>query len=176
MGYGDEQHTFLKEELRAAKAAEKNTFLYMHRPRYSCGRNWGWRESTEENRLPCSAPTCPAMTELWNLAVEEGGDLILAAHTHAYERFEPMKEGGAVDTGGVPSFVVGTGGNGRLYEPGDEYPNDWNGDCGPLRPHSAFYDPAHYGALGLDLRADGFGYAFQATDGTIVDSGAMGVR
>ena len=109
MGYGDEQHKFLREELRAAEAAEKNTVLYMHLPFYSSGRNHGWRESTEENRLPCSAPTYPALRPLWNLAVKEGGDLILAAHTRAYERFEPMKEGGAVDTGGVPSFVVGTG-------------------------------------------------------------------
>jgi hypothetical protein len=176
MGYGDEQHKFLREGLRAAKAAEKNTVLYMHLPFYSSGCKHGWRESTEENRLPCSAPTYPAVRPLWNLAVKEGGDLILAAHTHAYERFEPIKEGGAVGPGGVPSFVVGTGGNARPDEPGDAYPNDWNGDCGPFRPQSAFYDHEHYGALVLDLRADGFGYAFQAADGTTVDSGTMGVR
>lgn len=76
---------------------------------------------------------------------------------------------------GVPSFVVGTGGN-SFKPPGDLYPTDWNGDCGLYKPQSAFYSYANHGVLGLDLDAEAFGFEYVTVDGQVMDSGRQGMR
>ncbi len=175
MAGGSAQHTFVSNELKAAKNAGKNTVLYLHHPFYSSENEHGWRQSTSTNKLPCSASSTPSVRPIFKLMDDLGGDLVLAGHSHSYERFEPMDENGTVYAGGVPSFVVGTGGK-SLRLPGDRYPTDWNGDCGLYKPQSAFYDYSKYAVLGVDLGTTSFSFEQRAVDGTVVDSGTFGVR
>jgi acid phosphatase type 7 len=52
-----------------------------------------------------------SMTAMWDILDAAKADVVLAAHEHLYERFAPMTSDGTVPaTGGMRSFVVGTGG------------------------------------------------------------------
>jgi acid phosphatase type 7 len=52
-----------------------------------------------------------SMTAMWDILDQAKADVVLAAHEHLYERFAPMTSDGTVSaTGGLRSFVVGTGG------------------------------------------------------------------
>jgi acid phosphatase type 7 len=52
-----------------------------------------------------------SMTAMWDILDAAKADVVLAAHEHFYERFAPMTSDGTVPaTGGLRSFVVGTGG------------------------------------------------------------------
>ena len=52
-----------------------------------------------------------SMTAMWDILDVAKADVVLAAHEHQYERFAPMTSDGTVSTtGGMRSFVVGTGG------------------------------------------------------------------
>jgi hypothetical protein len=52
-----------------------------------------------------------SMTAMWDILDAAKADVVLAAHEHQYERFAPMTSNGTVSTtGGMRSFVVGTGG------------------------------------------------------------------
>jgi hypothetical protein len=75
------------------------TLAMWHRPRYSSGSSHG-----------NSPPESPA-TAMWNAVYDAGGDVVLTAHEHSYERFAPQnKSGERDDAQGVRDFVVGTGG------------------------------------------------------------------
>ena len=51
------------------------------------------------------------MTALWDILNQAKADVVLQAHEHHYERFAPMTSDGTLSaTGGMRSFVVGTGG------------------------------------------------------------------
>ena len=51
------------------------------------------------------------MTALWDILDQAKADMVLQAHEHQYERFGPMTSDGTLSTtGGLRSFVVGTGG------------------------------------------------------------------
>ena len=51
------------------------------------------------------------MTGIWDILDQAKADVVLASHEHFYERFAPMTADGTVSaTGGMRSFVVGTGG------------------------------------------------------------------
>jgi hypothetical protein len=91
-------------------------------------------------------------------------------------------EGGTTDANGpgtrpnpIPSFVVGSGGN-NLKPNGDKFPEDSNGDCGPLRPQSAKFLYNKFGVLKLRMHASSYDYEYvQTTNGTdaiVADSGA----
>jgi acid phosphatase type 7 len=52
-----------------------------------------------------------SMTAMWDILDAAKADVVLAAHEHQYERFATMTSDGTVSTtGGMRSFVVGTGG------------------------------------------------------------------
>jgi hypothetical protein len=52
-----------------------------------------------------------AMAPIWNDLYDANADLVLAAHKHAYERFNTLNKSGAVDTvRGMREILVGTGG------------------------------------------------------------------
>jgi acid phosphatase type 7 len=52
-----------------------------------------------------------SMTAMWDILDAAKADVVLAAHEHQYERFATMTSNGIVSaTGGMRSFVVGTGG------------------------------------------------------------------
>ena len=51
------------------------------------------------------------MQAIWKAAYDAGVDVVLAGHTHNYERFAPQGATGALNNStGVREFVVGTGG------------------------------------------------------------------
>ena len=51
------------------------------------------------------------MTAMWDILDQAKADVVLQAHEHQYERFGPMTSDGTLSaTGGLRSFVVGTGG------------------------------------------------------------------
>lgn len=51
------------------------------------------------------------MTAMWDILDQAKADVVLASHEHQYERFAPMTSDGSLSaTGGMRSFVVGTGG------------------------------------------------------------------
>lgn len=101
-GRDDPQARWMREDLR--KHPKRCTLAYWHRPPFSSGR-YGDPENTERVRA------------LWQVAVEEGVDVVLVGHEHSYERFAPMDGDGNSDRDGPRLFVVGTGGgNLRQYE------------------------------------------------------------
>jgi acid phosphatase type 7 len=52
-----------------------------------------------------------SMTAMWDILDQAKADVVLQSHEHQYERFAPMTSDGALSTtGGLRSFVVGTGG------------------------------------------------------------------
>jgi len=93
--------------------------------------------------------------------------LVLGGHDHDYERFAPMDANGVPGPTGIPSFVVGTGGDSyyRIHEPisGMEV--------------GITSSP---GVLELTLTPDGFEWAFrtvaQDPAGTLADSGGAQCR
>jgi hypothetical protein len=181
-GKSSPQYAWLEARLKEANAEGKNVVAYFHHSLYSSGYAHGWRKSTSTNNLPCSAPSTPAVKDFWNLLYKYGADLIVQAHDHSYERLVPINpDGTTTDANGpaarpnpITSFVVGTGGK-NLRPNGDQYPLDYNGDCGPLRSQSAKFLYNQDGVLKLTLHQSGFDYEYvQTTDGTdaiVADSG-----
>ena len=175
MASGSAQHTWLKSQLQAAKAAGQNTVLYFHHPLLSSGRDHGWRQSTSTNKLSCAAISTTKVVPLWQLAYENGGDVILSGHTHAFERFARVRPDGVQTASGIPSFIAGTGGK-TLNPFRDRYPDDWNGDCGTSKPQSMYRYNGNHGVLRLELYARYFAWVHVTIDGTVRSSGTLGVR
>ncbi|MDP2675361.1 MAG: hypothetical protein Q8Q00_10695 [Dehalococcoidia bacterium] len=59
------------------------------------------------------------MQAIWNDLYDYGADVVLAGHTHLYERFAPLDSAGQPDPAyGIREFVVGTGGSSHVsYAP-----------------------------------------------------------
>jgi acid phosphatase type 7 len=130
----DEQARWMRADLRAHR--RRCTLAYCHRPPFSSGR-YGDRKDTARVR------------PLWQIAAEEGVDVVLTGHEHSYERFTPMDATGAVDRdAGVRLFVVGTGGgNLRRYR-------------NPRLPATEVRNDDTHGVLRLALRPDGYDWRF----------------
>jgi hypothetical protein len=106
------------------------------------------------------------MQPIWKLLYDNGADLVLAGHSHDYERFAPIDGSGVVNQAdGMRSFVVGTGGAhftglGASVAPGSE-----------LRNNNSF------GVLRLDLHATSYDWNFLPVSGmTLSDSGHQNCR
>jgi hypothetical protein len=91
-GVGSAQYQWLAADLAANPRA--CTLAAWHHPRWSSGHDGS-------NSF---------MQPIWKLLYDNGGDLVLAGHSHNYERFAPITGTGAVSANGMRSFVVGTGG------------------------------------------------------------------
>jgi acid phosphatase type 7 len=130
----DEQALWMRADLRAHR--RKCTLAYWHRPPFSSGR-YGDAEDTARVR------------PMWQVAAEEGVDVVLTGHEHSYERFAPMDATGAIapDTG-TRLFIVGTGGgNLRRYRR-------------PRLPATEVRNDDTHGVLRLALRPDGYDWRF----------------
>jgi hypothetical protein len=93
------QLRWLRADLARAKA--RCVLAFWHRPRWSAG-------AYEDD-----VKTAP----FWNTLYAARADVVLAAHDHNYQRYPPLNRRGEIDRArGIRSFVVGTGGGGRLYE------------------------------------------------------------
>lgn len=88
------QAQWLKQELATAQPCVAAAW---HHPRFSSAPAPGGDNTT--------------MTALWDILDQAKADVVLQSHEHHYERFAPMTADGALSaTGGMRSFVVGTGG------------------------------------------------------------------
>jgi hypothetical protein len=140
---GSAQLDWLAADLAATDA--RCTLAYWHHPRFSSGRHGS------------SARLQP----IWAVLHEADADVVLVAHDHDYERFEPLGAGGDPDPqSGIREFVIGTGG-------------------AALRP---FEDPVQgseiresgtHGVLQLTLGDGRYGWLFIPVEGSsFTDSGA----
>jgi hypothetical protein len=137
------QVRWLRRDLAKTKA--QCVLAFWHRPRWSGGRY------EDDGRTAA----------FWDALYAARADVVLAGHDHNYQRYAPLSRRGRVDRNrGIRSFVVGTGGSGRLYE---------------LRPDSrrrASTDRT-WGVLQLTLRPRGYGWRFlPAAGGNYRDSGS----
>jgi hypothetical protein len=134
---------WLKAELRANP--KKCTLVMFHHPRWSSGEKHG---------------NTTRMSGAWKIMYAAGVDVVLSAHAHSYERFDPLDPSGNVDHAkGIRSFVVGTGG-GHLSS------------FGAPKPGSKVRNGTTHGVLKLTLRTDDYDWQFVPIQGqTFTDSG-----
>ena len=142
------QNLWLAADLAATTKA--CTLAMWHRPRYSSGSSHG-----------DSPPSSPA-TALWDAVYDAGGDVVLTAHEHSYERFAPQnKSGQRDDVRGIREFVVGTGGASHGTFIAD------------APATSEVRDGTTFGVLKLTLHASSYEWQFvPEVGGTFVDSGS----
>ena len=104
-----------------------------------------------------------SMTALWDILDRAKADVVLAAHEHQYERFGPMTSDGTLSaTGGLRSFVVGTGG-------ADTYAH------ARVRAGSEKQAVA-FGVMRLSLSAGNAKFRFIDVDNAVLDEGAFNCR
>ncbi|HYT10272.1 MAG TPA: metallophosphoesterase [Mycobacteriales bacterium] len=142
-GAGSPQQRWLEADLATHPAA--CTLAYWHRPRYSSG----------------SHGSDAHYDAFWTTLHRAGADVVLSGHDHAYERFAPLRPGGAVDHArGLRGFVIGTGG-------------DSHTKFHAIVPGSEARVTGVYGVLLLTLRPDGYDWRFVSEPtGRVLDSGS----
>lgn len=140
-GADSEQEQWLRAEL-ATLPADSCVLAYWHHPRFSSGF------SGRHQPHPETEPIFDALRD-------HDADLILAGHSHNYERFKPLSPGG------LTQFVVGTGGR-SLHVPG------------PQLTTSEVLRADVFGVLELTLASGGWSSRFLAEDGSLVDQAAGG--
>jgi acid phosphatase type 7 len=122
------------------------TLVYFHHPRWSSNLPEGGSKK---------------MQTAWTIMFNAGVDVVLAGHSHSYERFAPFDAQGRVNwSRGLRSFVVGTGGAElKLFS-------------GALAG-SQVRNGATFGVLKLVLRAADYTWQFIPVAGkTFTDSGS----
>jgi hypothetical protein len=93
---GSAQMNFLNNELNTTK----HTVLFWHHARFSSSSD----HPTSEGATGCSKT-------FYDVAHDNGADLVVQGHSHLYERYHARDKTGARVTGGLTSIVCGTGGN-----------------------------------------------------------------
>jgi hypothetical protein len=86
--------------LNSALSTTKNTVLFWHHGRFSASTD----HPTSEGATGCSKA-------FFDVAYDNGADLVLQGHSHTYERYDTRDKSGAKVAGGLTSIVCGTGGN-----------------------------------------------------------------
>ncbi|MBP2323478.1 3',5'-cyclic AMP phosphodiesterase CpdA [Kibdelosporangium banguiense] len=138
---GSPQQQWLAADLAAHPA--KCTAVLQHRPRWS-------------SNSFASADVAPLVDTMY----AGGVDLLLAGHSHSYERFAPQTPSGVPDDArGIREIVVGTGG--AFYT-----------GFAKVMPNSLVRKDKIFGVLKLTLRPDSYDWAFVAAPETpFTDSG-----
>jgi chitodextrinase len=139
---GSPQYNWLLNDLTAN--TNPCVVAYFHHPLFNIGE--------EGSEL--------SMVEMWSLFTQKGVDLVLVAHDHTYQRWQPLDASGAPSASGVTQIVVGTGGHAL----GSFIQSD------PRVVATA----TEYGALRLVLNSEGAGYQFVTAQGQTLDSGSVG--
>jgi hypothetical protein len=120
------------------------TVAYFHHPRFSSGNHGNHYQ----------------LQRIWDILYAYGVDVVLTGHDHDYERFAPQDPEGRRDLAfGIRQFIVGTGGS-TLRAVTERVPN------------SEVVLTGSHGVLALGLGSNGYGWAFVATDGSVLDSGS----
>lgn len=164
-GPGSEMAEWIAADLAAN--SKRCTMAVWHHPVWSAGRHGGY------------APMVP----VWNQLHAYGVDLVLTAHDHLYQRFQPLDEARltgddevadpVVAPRGMVQFVVGTGGENNYRPRPDERP----GVTAALAAVGSNSDPAVFGALRLTLRPDSYEFSFVPAEGTaFADAGSAACR
>jgi len=152
-GPGSPQHDWLSERLGAC---DEPCLAFWHRPRFSAGKHGDNRD----------------VAPLWE-AVRGRAPLVLSAHDHNLQRFEPIE--------GTVQIVAGAGGRSR-YELTRSWRRflPWPRPRPLARAHRTFEDPrlafgndTDDGVLRLDLRPGRIDLAFVATDGRVLDQASV---
>ncbi len=123
-------------------AGDAPLLVFWHEPRFSSGHHG----------------TDPEFQPLWEAAVEAGAEVVLNAHDHHYERFEPLDEDGEPRPDGTVQFVSGNGGH-NLRELDDR------------EEHSEVAIAGTPGVLFLTLRVAGFDWSYRDVEGRTGDAG-----
>jgi hypothetical protein len=141
------QYRWLANDLETK--SEPCTMAVWHHPRWSSGDDGS-------NAF---------MHPIWQLFHASGGDLVLAGHSHDYERFAPLDGDGVVNaTTGTRSFVVGTGG---AFFTG----------LSAVATGSQVWQNTTFGVLKLVLNATSYSWTFvPEAGGTFTDSGSQACR
>ena len=104
-----------------------------------------------------------SMTAMWDILDQAKADVVLQSHEHQYERFGPMTSDGTLSTtGGLRSFVVGTGGA-EIYA------------HARVRAGSEKQAVA-YGVMRLSLSAGNAKWKFIDVNDAVLDEGTFGCR
>jgi hypothetical protein len=104
---------FLNNELNTSRSTGKHTVLFWHHARFSASTD----HPTSEGATGCSKT-------FFDVAHDNGADLVLQGHSHVYERYHTRDKSGTKVAGGLTSIVCGTGGNsfdGLQGSPGPAY-------------------------------------------------------
>jgi acid phosphatase type 7 len=132
---------FIKTE--GAAAGDAPLLVFWHEPRFSSGSEHG---------------SNPELQPLWEAAVAAGADIVLNAHDHDYERFEPLDANGEPRNDGTVEFVSGNGGHNPR-------------GIGDRQSHSATAISGSPGVLFLTLWTDGYGWSYRDVLGRTRDAG-----
>jgi hypothetical protein len=141
---GSDQASWLRAELEALPD-DACVLAYWHHPRFSSGYGGINRDYPETGAL-------------LDALYEHGAELVLSAHAHNYERFEPVDPDGAPDAQtGVTPMVVGTGGRSLFV------------NTGPQRATSEQLYTDAFGVLELTLEPTGWSSRFVTEAGETRD-------
>jgi hypothetical protein len=139
-GPGSAQYEFVRAALQARRGG--CAMAVFHHPLFSSARN---------------GPS-PFMREMFRLLYDNGVEVVVSGHDHAYERFGPQDADGRPDAvRGVRQFIAGTGGA-QLYP------------FVATSPNSEARISA-WGILRMTLRAGAYEWSFLGTDNVVGDSG-----
>ena len=141
---GSPQEQWLRADLAAHPA--RCTLAYWHHPRFASDL-----EST-------------SVQPFWQALQDFDADVVLVGHQHNYERFALLGPTGALDTNGIRSFIVGTGGA-SLHS------------IGSPATGSQVRNDNTYGVLKLTLHPQGYDWVFLPIAGqSFTDSGTDACR
>jgi len=154
------QYAWLQSDLAANTG--KPIIAFWHHPRYSDG-NTG---STGDDIT---------VQTFWDLLYDAGCSIVFEGHCHSYQRFPKFERGTSsttnpsIDSNGIKSFVVGTGGSG--LHTGVPTRNE---SGSPNSLQTGAYDQLNsqwFGYLRLYLRPDSYRWEFVSQNAGILDSG-----
>lgn len=138
---GSEQLTWLRKDL--AETTKPCIGAFWHSPRFASGPH-----GSDQSVAP-----------FWEELYEVGADVVLAGHSHNYERFGKQDPSDEAAADGIRQFVVGTGGR-SLYG----FP--WTRSNSEVRA-------SVFGVLALRLGTDGYEWEFRSDPpGEFTDSGS----
>ena len=142
---GTPQYDWLAQDLGGHDAS--CTIVYFHHPVLSVG--------------PQGDTT--RMNAIWELLAQHDVELVITGHDHGYQRWHPLNGLMTPDPFGITQFVVGSGGHGiQAFVRSDN------------RLAVGFdTSPAAFGALRLELNAQGAAYRFDDKQGATLDSGSV---
>jgi hypothetical protein len=141
-GRGSAQLRWLRADLAAHP--RRCTLMYMHHPMFA---------SDTRSRSEDTPALRALLRPLWQAFYDRGGDVVLAAHTHFYERLAPQDPREHLDPAhGIREFIAGTGG--RNHE-----------QIGKAERTSQVRNDRAFGVLRLDLHPKGYDWRFVPVPG-----------